>query len=129
MVEIFKVLSIALILIIAILIVKQTKPEFASILLVAGGVIISFLIVDMLEDVFGVFSKILEATHIDTELFVILLKIVGIGYFTEFGASICNDSGNSSIALKLQLAGKLTIFVMSIPIISKLIDLLVELIK
>ena len=62
-------------------------------------------------------------------MFVILLKIVGIGYLTEFSCGLCNDSGNSAIALKLQLAGKLTIFIMSIPIISKLIDLLVELIN
>lgn len=129
MMEIFKILGIALTLIVAVLIVKQTKPELASILLMAGGVVISFYIVDMLEDVFGVFTKILEATHIDNGLFVTLLKIIGIGYLAEFGASICNDSGNSSVALKLQLAGKLTIFVLSIPIITKLIDLLVELIK
>ena len=48
MMEIFKSLGIALTLIVAVLIVKQTKPELASILLMAGGVVISFYIVDML---------------------------------------------------------------------------------
>ncbi|MBQ7602675.1 MAG: stage III sporulation protein AD [Clostridia bacterium] len=94
----------------------------------AGGIVLSLCIIDMLEDVFGVFTKILEVTKIDASLFVILLKIVGIGYLTEFGSSICTDSGNSSIAIKIELAGKLSIFLLSVPIISKLIDLLVELI-
>ena len=129
MIEIFKIIGIALTLAVAVVILRQTKPELAPILLMAGGVLLSFYIVDMLEDVFGVFSKILETTHIDSALFVTLLKIVGIAYLTEFSASICNDSGNSSIAQKLQLAGKLTIFVLSIPIITKLVDLLVGLIK
>ena len=128
MVEILKIFGVGLGLVVAISIVRQTKPELAPILLMAGGIVLSLYIVQMLQDVFSVFTKILEATGIDASLFVILLKIVGIGYLTEFSSSICNDSGNSSIAVKLQLAGKLTIFMLAIPIISKLLDLLVELI-
>ena len=129
MLEIFKVIGIALTLTVAVVIIRQTRPELSSIVLMAGGVLLSLYIIDMLEDVFGVFSKILETTHIDSVIFLTLLKIVGIGYLTEFSASICNDSGNSSIAQKVQLAGKLMIFVLSIPIITKLVDLLVSLIK
>lgn len=129
MLIIIKLIGIALALVVAVVIIKQTKPELAPLVLVAGGIVLSLYIVDMLEEVFGVFTKILEATKINTELFIILLKMVGIGYLTEFSCSLCNDSGNSAVALKLLLAGKLTIFIMSIPIISKLIDLLVELIN
>lgn len=129
MIELFKIVGVALTLCVAVVITRQIRPELSAIILMAGGVLLSLYIVDMLEDVFGVFSRILETTKIDSSLFAILLKIVGIGYLTEFSASICNDSGNSSIALKLQLAGKLTIFVLSIPVITKLVDLLVGLIQ
>ena len=129
MLEIFKIIGIGITLAIAVVIIRQTRPDLSSVLLIAGGVLLSLYIIDLLEDVFGVFSKILESTNLDSALFLTLLKIVGIAYLTEFSASICNDSGNSSIAQKLQLAGKLTIFVLSIPIISKLVDLLVGLIK
>lgn len=128
MVEMLKVIGVGLALVVTVTILKQTKPELVPIVLMAGCVILSLFIVNMLEDVFGVFTKILETTHIDSGLFIILLKIVGIGYLAEFGSNICADSGNSSVASKIQLAGKLTIFMLSIPIISKLIDLLVELI-
>ena len=101
MIELFKIVGVALTLCVAVVITRQIRPELSAIILMAGGVLLSLYIVDMLEDVFGVFSKILETTKIDSSLFAILLKIVGIGYLTEFSASICNDSGNSSIALKL----------------------------
>ena len=129
MIELFKIVGVALTLCVAVVITRQIRPELSAVLLMAGGLLLSLYVVDMLEDVFGVFSRILETTKIDSSLFAILLKIVGIGYLTEFSASICNDSGNSSIALKLQLAGKLTIFVLSIPVITKLVDLLVGLIQ
>ena len=129
MIEIFKIVGIGLTLAVAVVIIRQTRPELSSVVLIAGGILLSLYIVDLLEDVFGVFSKILETTHIDSALFVALLKIVGIGYLTEFASSVCIDSGNSSIAQKLQLAGKLMIFVLAVPIITKLVDLLVDLIK
>ena len=129
MIEIYKVIGIGITLTITVVIIRQTRPDLSSVLLIAGGALLSLYIIDMLEDVFGVFSKILETTNLDSALFFTLLKIVGIGYLTEFSASVCNDSGNSSIAQKIQLAGKLTIFILSIPIISKLLDLLVGLIK
>ena len=126
---VYKVIGIGITLTITVVIIRQTRPDLSSVLLIAGGALLSLYIIDMLEDVFGVFSKILETTNLDSALFFTLLKIVGIGYLTEFSASVCNDSGNSSIAQKIQLAGKLTILILSIPIISKLLDLLVGLIK
>ena len=52
-----------------------------------------------------------------------LLKIVGVGYLTEFGAGILNDFGSHSIADKVILGGKITIVVLAIPIIEGLLTM------
>ena len=122
---IFKIIGLALIITVAVIVVKQTKPELAMLVGVAGSVLLFFYIIDLLEQVFGIFSYVLESTNLDSELFIILLKIVGVGYLTEFSANICADSGNSAIASKILLAGKLVIFVLAIPIIKTLIDIIV----
>lgn len=121
---IFRILGLCLIITIAIIVVRQTKPELAVLVGVAGSVVLFFYILDMLEQVFGVFEYILDSTNLDPQLFVLLLKIVGVGYVTEFGANICSDSGNSAVASKILLAGKLAIFVLAIPIIKSLIQIL-----
>ncbi len=121
---IFKILGLALVVTIAIIVVRQTKPELAVLVGVAGSVVLFFYILDLLNQVFGIFEYILDSTSLDPELFVVLLKIVGIGYLTEFGANICSDSGNSAVASKILLAGKLSIFVLSIPIVKSLIEIL-----
>jgi len=121
---IFKILGICLTVTLAVIVVRQTKPELAVLVGVAGSVVLFFYILDLLEQVFGVFEYILDSTNIDPKLFGILLKIVGVGYLTEFGANICSDSGNSAVASKILLAGKLTIFVLAIPILTNLIDLI-----
>ena len=124
--EIFKIIGISLITTISILVVKPTKPDIALVLGVAGSIIVFFYIVDLLESVLGLFEYIMEVTNLDSVIFTLLIKIIGVGYITEFSAHICQDSGNSTMASKLLLAGKLVIFVMAIPIITSLIELIVS---
>ena len=129
MVEILKIIGLALITTISVIILKQQKPEIAVIVGVAGSVLIFFYLVDMISNVFGLFETVVSKTNIDSELFIVLIKIVGIVYITEFSANICSDSGNSAIASKIILAGKLTIFLLSVPIIISLIELIVGLLQ
>ena len=126
MVELLKIIGLAFVVIVTVTVVKQTKPEFAVLVGVAGSILIFFYIIDLLEQAFGIFSYILENTGLNSELFVILLKIIGIGYLTEFSANICADSGNNAVASKILLAGKLVIFVLAIPVIKSLIDIIVS---
>ncbi len=123
---IFKIIGLALIIVVAVIVVKQTKPELAMLVGVAGTILLFIYIIDLLEQVFGVFSYILDSTKLNSDLFVILLKIVGVGYLTEFSANLCSDSGNSSVASKILLAGKLVIFILAIPIIKSLIEIIVS---
>jgi len=56
-----------------------------------------------------------------------ILKIIGIAYIAEFGAQIVRDAGQESIASKIELAGKILIMVMAIPIVSVIIETVVKL--
>lgn len=124
--EIFKIIGISLVTTISVLIVKPSKPDIAMVLGVAGSIIVFFYIVDLLEQIFGLFEYIMQTTKLDSEIFILLIKIVGVGYITEFSSHICADSGSSALASKILLAGKLVIFVMAIPIITSLIELIVS---
>ncbi len=125
--EILKIIAIGIITTIAVLIVKQTKPEIAVLLGLAGSILIFFELVDMLNNVFVVFNNIVEQTGVSNELFGILLKIIGVGYLTEFSASLCADSGNSSIADKIMLGGKVVILVLALPIFTSILNIILGL--
>ena len=74
-------------------------------------------------------DNIITQTGINKELFIIILKIIGVGYLVEFGANICIDSGNQSIADKIILAGKVVILSVSMPVISNLLNTIIGLLK
>ena len=71
-------------------------------------------------------KSISSKTNINSEFLVILIKITGIAILTEFAVSICKDSGESAIASKVDIGGKIIIISMSIPIINALVDTVVK---
>ncbi len=122
--EIFKIIAIGLITTVAVLVVKQTKPEIAVFVGLAGSLLIFIEIIGMVSEVFVVFNSIVTKTGVSSELFGVLMKIIGVGYLTEFSASLCADSGNTSIADKIMLGGKIVILVLAIPIFISIINII-----
>ncbi|GGE46583.1 hypothetical protein GCM10011391_26730 [Pullulanibacillus camelliae] len=57
-----------------------------------------------------------------------ILKIIGIAYIAEFGVQIARDAGQGALASKIELAGKILILVMAIPIIMAIIKTILGLI-
>ncbi len=124
---IFKLVGIAVIGVIVVSMLKTAKPEFAVFATIATGVVMIITMLSALQDVILAFDAIVKKSGIDDAVFAAVLKIIGIGYLTEYSASVAADAGCASIAQKLQLGGKLVIFIMSIRIVSALIDSVISL--
>jgi len=124
--EIFKILGISIITCFTAIIVRQIKPEFYMFVVICGCCLISILILNQFTNIFAFFNNLVEKTGIDSSLFTLIIKIIGIAYLTEFAADICIDTNNVSIANKISLAGKVIIICMSFPIITKLLDMIIK---
>lgn len=126
--EILKVMILGIVISILAVLLKQIKPEYSLICVIVGSIILIMYILSGIKSIFDYFANIVDKTGIDNTMFSTLLKIIGVGYLIEFSASVCNDSGNSSIADKIVLAGKILIFTLSLPIITTLFNMVLELI-
>lgn len=127
--EILKIILIGVLTCIATIVIKNLKPELSILVSLAGSLVILIMLVNHLTDIIGSFSGIVNKTNINSKLFSSVLKIVGVGYLTEFGANICQDAGNSSIADKVLLAGKVVILCFALPIVNSMLDVIIGLIK
>lgn len=122
--DIFKIIGVGIITAITALIVKQIKPEVSVLITITGGIIMILMLVDSLTSIFAVFNTIVEKSGLTSGLFTTILKIIGIGYLTEFSANLCKDAGASSIADKILLAGKIIILVFALPIVGNIIEII-----
>jgi len=124
--DIIKIIGIAFIAVIIIVILKEYRPEFAIYASIIAGVLILGLASNTLLGIIDMIKSISNKTNINSEFLVILIKITGIAILTEFAVSICKDAGESAIASKVDVGGKIIIISMSIPIINALIDTVVK---
>lgn len=122
--EIFKIIGVAFVTAISAILLKSTKPELSFAVTVTGVIVILMFVVDMLQNTVNILSTIASITGIENGLIKILLKIVGVGYLTEFSAGILNDFGSNTVADKVILGGKLTILILSLPIIESVLKLM-----
>lgn len=124
--DVIKIIGVGLIALIIIVLLKQYKPEFVVYVSLIAGALIIFLVIDKLSGIVDLLSNLSSKAGINNQFLGILLKITGIAFLTEFAVSICNDSGESAIANKIDLGGKIIIIAISIPIISALLELIIK---
>ena len=122
--EIFKIIGIAFITAICSLIVKATKPELSFAITTIGVVVIVLQIFNSIPQISNFFHQVNEISGIENNIVKLLLKIVAIGYVTEFSSDLLVDFGSASLADKVILAGKITIIVLSLPVFESLLKLI-----
>lgn len=124
--DIFKIIGIAVVGTVCTMILKNTQSQYAALSTLATGIIILIIALSSFTKVILSFQAIIDKTGVDSVIFASLLKIIGIGYLTEYSQSVCVDLGCDSIGKKLSFAGKIAIFLLALPIIENLIDVVIE---
>lgn len=124
--DLFKIIGVGLATVLTALIVKQAKPEIAVVISISGGIIMVLMLVESLTSIISIFSSLINKSGLSSGIFQNVLKIIGIGYITEFSANMCQDAGSTSVANKILLAGKILILLTALPIITNLIDIISE---
>ena len=71
-------------------------------------------------------KSLANKTNINYDFILLLLKITGIAILTECAVSICKDSGETAIANKVDFGGKVLIMSMSVPILTSLVQIVVN---
>ena len=124
--DIIKIIGVGIVALILIIILKQYKPEFAVYVSIIAGMIILIMLMDKLSAIINLLTNLTNKTGAGSTFLKILLKITGIAILTEFAVSICKDSGETAIASKIDLGGKIIIISVSIPIVTALLELIIS---
>ena len=124
--DIIKIIGVGLIALIIIIIIRQYKPEFTLYVSLLAGAIILVFLMDKITGIIDLLTSLSNKAGVNNEFLTLLIKITGIAFLTEFAVSICKDTGENAIANKVDMGGKIIIESMSIPIISSLLETVLE---
>jgi len=125
-VEIFQIVGLGVVATIIAIVLKAHRPEIAIQISLLTGIIILTVLLGKIAAVVDLLNSYAQKVNIDLIYFSTLLKIIGIAYIAEFGAEVCRDAGEGAIASKVELAGKVIIILLAVPIITSLLDLIIS---
>lgn len=126
--EVIKIVGVSIFAVSMIIILKNYRPEMALVLSIITGIGIMLYAISKMSSVINVLNDLVSKSGVNTDFLLVIIKVIGIAYIVEFGKNVCIDAGQSSIATKLEMAGKVVIVVLTIPLISSLVNVLVGLV-
>ncbi|WP_099158474.1 stage III sporulation protein AD [Virgibacillus ndiopensis] len=120
--DIIQIVVLGIVASILYIVLKDQNASFAFFLIVITGIIIFLAIIRQIGTIFQLIESLGEKANIDGMYMKTILKIIGIAYIAELGANITKDAGLEAVAAKIELAGKVFILLLAIPIITAVIE-------
>ncbi len=122
--DIMRIAAIAIVGVIMASVVKSFKPEFSIYVVLATIVIIFLMALNKLTAVFQLLSSVYGEMTYGKDFFPIIVKVLVVAYLADFTSQLCKDAGEGAIGSKVELAGKIVIFYLSMPILLAILELI-----
>ena len=126
--DITKVIALGLIGTIFSVLLKKENPQITMLTASATGILIFLMLCSPLGELISLLRETAEQAGVGEGYFGIVLKVIGIAYLTQFGAQLCADAGESAIAAKIELAGKVLMMTAAAPVLTGLLETVIGLV-
>ena len=98
---------------------KTIKPEYGIMISVVVCIFIFGYSLLRISDIIEIVDRLSGMTSISKDYIKILLKITGITFVSEISSDIAKDCGYLAVANQVQIFGKLTVLVVSLPVFTE----------
>jgi stage III sporulation protein AD len=114
---IFQIILIGVLGTVLAILMKGYNPALSVLISLACGVLIFLTILPMMAEAIGFVRYVGEMADGLGAYTTLALRVIGVAYVAEFGASVCADANESAIAAKIDLAGRVVILILAMPVI------------
>ncbi len=122
-------MALIIIAIMLALSLKSKNPEISGIISLGLCLLLISICVERIKIIVSRIKSISINVDIDKTYILILLKLIGIAYICEFAAGISKDAGYGAVASQIELLGKLTMLMVSLPILSQVIEIIINMMR
>ena len=126
--DIISICVVAVMAAIICVLLRKYNPEYSMIISLVCGILIFILILVSINPLISQIKDLVEESRLPLEYASILFKALGICFLTQFSSDACRDAGESALSSKIELAGKVTIILISLPLFQKITQMAVCLI-
>ena len=104
------------------LVLRQTRPELALPVTAGGALLLMAAVMSPLAAVLDTLRETCERAGIPTEWLGVLCRALGVALLTQLAADCCRDAGETALASRAELAGRVGIAVLALPLLSQVVQ-------
>lgn len=127
--EVLKLCGFGLLAVMLCVTVRQLAPEKTVFVSIAAGVMLLITAVKTLSPSVRALGELADSAGISGEFAEVLLKALAISYITSLSADCARDAGETALGAKLELAGRVSIAAISLPVFTSLAGVITSLIN
>jgi stage III sporulation protein AD len=109
------------------LVMRRLRPEAATALVIAAGALTAMMVLPQLQQLVSGVSALAEAGGVQESYMSPLLKVGGISLLTDFAAQTCRDAQEDGLAMKVELAGRVMLIALALPVMQALLTQIMSL--
>ena len=109
------------------LILRRLRPESATVLVIAAGALAGLMVLPLLASIVDGVVSLARTGGVQNGYITQLLKIGGISLLMDFAAQTCRDASEDGLALKVELAGRIMLIALSLPVMQTLLTQIMSL--
>lgn len=101
---------------------KKEKGEYSTFIAIVICICIFVYLLTKVDTILSFAAELEEMISIDSRYIGMVVKMIGITYVAEFASNICKDAGYAAIASQIELFAKLSILVISVPVLGAFLE-------
>ncbi len=121
---VYKVGAVCLVGALLAVFLKKSSPDMAFLLVLAVAAVVLVWLQDILRDVTDFLRSMAQVSGLAPEVFVPLLKTVGIALISRLGAGLCRDAGETTLATLVEIAAAFGAIWVSLPLLQAVWEML-----
>ena len=127
--DIFKIVSFAFAALFVLIIIRQDKPNYAVFISLIASVLILIFLIPNITMVIKLIKDFTFKSNLDFIYIDVVFKVIGISFLATLCSEVCKDAGENALARNVELAGKILILILSIPILTAVFESILKIMQ
>lgn len=127
--DIFKIISFAFVALFVLIIIRQDKPNYALFISLIASVLILIFLIPNITMVIKLIRNFTFKSNLDFIYIDVVFKVIGISFLATLCSEVCKDAGENALAKNVELAGKILILILSIPILTAVFEAILRIMQ
>lgn len=124
--ELARIVGAAVVTAVVLVVLRERYPAVAVQLMAAFVAGVLLLLAPSLERIVSAFADLGRRAQVNTAYVDAVLRVIGVAYVASFGAQVCRDAKEEALGAVIELAGKIIIALLALPVLTGILDTLLR---